>query len=483
MLNIRIIFRSISQVCLIETFMLIIAIGAGLFYRETSLMHLIIPAIVAFTLGCLLMYASRGERGKLTRRDGYFTVAVTWVIVSIIGALPFIPFSHGRLGIAFFEAFSGFTTTGCTAIAFPELLPHSLLFWRSFMHWLGGLGIVFFTIALLPSIKGGAVKLFAAEASGLNSGKLHPRISTTARWIWSIYISQTILCTTALFLAGMGGFDAVNHAMSTVASGGFSTYSDSIGHFNSAAIEWVEIFFMFLSGINFTLLYYVFIKRHFRELPKNGELRAYTSCVIGVFLFVCACLLVNVGLYGFNFRQILFQVVSMFSTTGFVTTEYTAWPFVALIVFFVFALIGPMAGSTGGGIKMLRVVTAWKLMVNEFRHILHPRAILPVRMGEHTVSENLIRTIFAFFTLYLLSILLAMIVFLLMGLPMLDAFGVSASMLSNIGPAIGHSFNSLTSFDILPDAGLWFSCILMLAGRLELFVVILPFIPSFWRED
>ena len=463
--------------------MLIIAAGVGLFYHETSLWHIIVPALISFGLGGILMYASRGEHGKLTRRDGYFTVAVTWALVSVIGALPFIPFCNGRISIAFFESFSGFTTTGSTAIALPELLPYSLLFWRSFMHWLGGLGIVFFTIALLPSIKGGAVKLFAAEASGLNSGKLHPRISTTARWVWSIYISQTILCVVALYLAGMGGFDAVNHAMSTVASGGFSTYSDSIGHFNSAAIEWVEIFFMFLSGINFTLLYYVFIKRHFKELLHNGELRAYTSCLVGVIAFVCINLLVNVGFYGFNFRQIVFQVVSMFSTTGFVTTEYTAWPHVALITFFLFALIGPMAGSTGGGIKMLRIVTAWKLMINEFRHILHPRAILPVRMGEHTISDNLIRTIFAFFTLYILGIILSTLAYMLMGLPLLDAFGVSAAMLSNIGPAIGHSFTSLTSFNVLPDIGLWLSCILMLAGRLELFVVILPFIPSFWRED
>lgn len=484
MINLRIVARILSSLALLEALLLLITWSVGIGYSEPKTYPFIVTAAVSLLFGGALMYYAKGAPLKITRRDGYLSVALAWVMFSIIGAIPFILYcDNPRISVAVFEATSGFTTTGATALTGLDTMPHSLLFWRSLMHWMGGLGIIFFTVALLPSISGGTVKLFAAEATGLKIGKLHPRVSTTARWIWGIYLTLTLLCLGAYTLAGMPLFDAVNHAMSTISSGGFSTHQESIGFYHSAAIELTAVVFMFLAGVNFTLIYTTLFKRRIREFGRNGELQL----MVVMLVIVVAVMWIGDVLRGENIieslRTALFTGVSIQSTTGFITADYMARyaPFVWVFIFLV-GVIGPMAGSTGGGIKTVRVMTAFKVALAEFRHILHPRAVLPVRISGAAAPTGILRTMFAFFVAYGMLLVFGATAYLLMGLAPMDAFGIAASMLSNVGPAIGYQIGATGSLDVLPDAGLWIASVLMLIGRLEIFAILLPFVPAFWKE-
>ncbi|MBP3228886.1 MAG: TrkH family potassium uptake protein [Bacteroidaceae bacterium] len=485
MINLRIVARILGLLAFFEAVLLLAAWGVSLFYHEAHTYPFLVTTLVAVAAGGALLYYARTAPKKITRRDGYLSVALSWVMFSAIGALPFLMLADTpRLSVAVFEAMSGFTTTGATALTGLDALPRSLLFWRSLMHWLGGLGIIFFTIALLPSISGGTVKLFAAESTGLKIGKLHPRVSTTARWIWGIYLSLTLLCVGAMWLAGMPLFDAINHAMSTIASGGFSTHQESIGFYHSVPIEVVTTIFMFLAGINFTLLYGLVVKRSLRALVQSDELRLMVWLLGGVFLVMLVEKVASGGTLLGSLLDTLFTAVSIQSTTGFITTDYMQAysPLVWLLLFFL-GLIGPMAGSTGGGVKCVRVQTALQVMATEFRRILSPRAVLPVRIGGVAAQYGVLRTVFAFFVAYVLLAVLATVAYLLMGLAPLDAVGLAVSMLSNVGPAIGHQIGATGSLALLPDAGLWLATLLMLIGRLEIFAILLPFIPAFWKED
>lgn len=485
MVNLRIVARILSSLAFLEALLLLATLGVGVYYSETRFYPFLVTASVAVIIGAGLMYYAKGAPRKLTRRDGYLSVALTWVMFSLIGSIPFILYSEQpRLAVAVFEATSGFTTTGATALTGLDTMPHSILFWRSLMHWFGGLGIIFFTVALLPSISGGSVKLFAAEATGLKIGKLHPRVSTTARWIWGIYLTLTVLCITAYLLAGMSPFDAINNAMSTVSSGGFSTHQDSFAYFHSPAIEYVAIIFMFLAGINFALIYTTVLNRHWREFGRNGELRFMATLMLITSTVMFAEDIMNGENVFDSIRNALFTAISVQSTTGFVTVDYMVHytPIVWVFIFIV-SIIGSMAGSTSGGLKCVRLLTALKLAVSEFRHILHPRAVLPIRIAGVAAPISILRTVFAFFVAYIVLVVISTTCYLIMGLAPMDAFGVAATMLGNVGPAIGYQFGATGSFDILSDAGLWLSSILMLIGRLEIFAILLPFVPAFWKEN
>ena len=485
MINLRIVARILSSLALLEALLLLTTLGVALFYAETRLYPFIVTAVLAAAIGAGLMYYAKDAPQKITRRDGYLSVVLTWVMFSLIGAIPFILYSDNpRVSVAVFEATSGFTTTGATALTNLDTMPHSLLFWRSLMHWLGGLGIIFFTIALLPSISGGSVKLFAAEATGLKIGKLHPRVSTTARWIWGIYLMLTALCFAAYWLAGMPTFDAINHAMSTIASGGFSTHQASFGFYDSPAIEAVAVAFMWLAGINFTMIYMLLLRRRWREFFSSDELRLLLLLMVTLILVMLGEDILRGGNVWESLRSSVFTAVSIQSTTGFITTDYMVrYSSIVWLFVFVVGVIGPMAGSTGGGIKCVRLITAIKILFGEFRQILHPRAVLQVKIGGASAPTNVLRTMFAFFVAYIMLLIFATAAYLLMGLQPLDALGVAASMLSNVGPAIGHQIGATGSLDVLPDVGLWLSSLLMLIGRLEIFAILLPFVPAFWKDN
>ena len=351
-------------------------------------------------------------------------------------------------------------------------------------HWIGGMGIVFFTIAILPNMGGGEMKLFSAEATGLKIGKLHPRISTTARWMWSLYSLLTLACMGAYFLCGMSLFDAVCHGLSTIGTGGFSTHTDSIAWFHSNRLQWVATVFMFLASINCTLLYLFFVKRRVRDVFHDDELR----CFLAVF-FVAALSIMGILMYADHMdfmtalRSAFFNTASLQSTTGFSDEDFMKWHPTIWLILSLISIIGACAGSTSGGLKCVRVLMVWRLTKAELKKMLHPHAVLPVRINGTLITSQTARTIFVFFVIYFMLVMVSTFVMVAMGLSLLDSFGLAISSFSNIGPSIGHLIGPLGSWSVLNDTTLYLNAFLMLAGRLEIFSLLLPLTPAFWRDE
>lgn len=463
-----------------------ICFGMSYWFNEGST-HLAfgIPMLIAFVAGALLQYFGRHAENCMGRRDGFLIVSLTWIVFSVIGMLPLIISGcQPRVSAAFFETMSGFTTTGATALDNIDSLPYSILTWRSMTHWIGGMGIVFFTIAVLPNMGDGGTKLFSAESTGLKIGKLHPRISTTARWMWSLYLLLTLTCTAAYYWGGMSLFDAVNHGLSTIGTGGFSTHQDSIAFFKSNRIQWIATLFMFIASINCTLLYLFFVKRRFKDVWHDGELRCFLVIFFTAALSITGILYFVEGIdIMSSLRIAFFNTVSLQSTTGFSDEDFMIWhPTIWLILSFI-SIIGACAGSTSGGLKCIRVLMVWKLIKTEFRQMLHPHAVLPVRINNTQITAQMGRTVFAFFVVYFILIMVACFFMAAMGHTLLDSFGLAISSFSNIGPSIGHQVGPLGSWSCLNDATLWINSFLMLAGRLEIFSLLLPFTPAFWRDE
>ena len=428
-------------------------------------------------------YIGRDADKRFSRRDGYLIVSLSWIVFSLVGMLPYVLSGYiPSVSDAFFETMSGFTTTGASILNDIEALPHGLLFWRSMTQWIGGLGIIFFTIAVLPVFGVGGVQLFAAEATGPRHDKVHPRISVTAKWIWSIYLGLTVVCAFLFSLGGMSVFDSICHSMATTATGGFSTRNASIAAFDSAYIEYVTIFFMFLSGINFTLLFLAFFKGRVGKLFSDTEFHWYAS-IVGVFTLVIALGLVIVrgGQIEESFREALFQVVSVQTTTGFVSADYMLWPPVLWFLLSVVMYFGACAGSTSGAIKCVRIAMLLKVVRNEFLRIVHPNAVIPLRISGHVIHSKAKITLLAFFVLYVLVIFIGWVVMMALGLDFMDAYGVVVSSVSNVGPGLGN-YSGIHSWAHLPDAAKWVSAFLMLIGRLELFSVLLLLTPGFWQK-
>ena len=455
----------------------------GFYYNEDDRWPFIIAAGVALLIGLTLNCIGRDADKRFSRRDGYLIVSLSWIVFSLVGMLPYVLSGYiPSVSDAFFETMSGFTTTGASILNDIEALPHGLLFWRSMTQWIGGLGIIFFTIAVLPVFGVGGVQLFAAEATGPRHDKVHPRISVTAKWIWSIYLGLTVVCAFLFSLGGMSVFDSICHSMATTSTGGFSTRNASIATFDSAYIEYVTIFFMFLSGINFTLLFLAFFKGRVGKLFSDTEFHWYAS-IVGVFTLVIALGLVIVrgGQIEESFREALFQVVSVQTTTGFVSADYMLWPPVLWFFLSVVMYFGACAGSTSGAIKCVRIAMLLKVVRNEFLRIVHPNAVIPLRISGHVIHSKAKITLLAFFVLYVLVIFIGWVVMMALGLDFMDAYGVVVSSVSNVGPGLGN-YSGIQSWAHLPDAAKWVSAFLMLIGRLELFSVLLLLTPGFWQK-
>lgn len=486
MLHIPIIYKVLGTLLYLLALLMSICFGMSYWFNEGST-HLAfgIPMLIAFVAGALLQYFGRHAENCMGRRDGFLIVSLTWIVFSVIGMLPLIISGcQPRVSAAFFETMSGFTTTGATALDNIDSLPYSILTWRSMTHWIGGMGIVFFTIAVLPNMGDGGTKLFSAESTGLKIGKLHPRISTTARWMWSLYLLLTLTCTAAYYWGGMSLFDAVNHGLSTIGTGGFSTRQDSIAFFKSNRIQWIATLFMFIASINCTLLYLFFVKRRFKDVWHDGELRCFLVIFFTAALSITGILYFVEGIdIMSSLRIAFFNTVSLQSTTGFSDEDFMIWhPTIWLILSFI-SIIGACAGSTSGGLKCIRVLMVWKLTKTEFRQMLHPHAVLPVRINNTQITAQMGRTVFAFFVVYFILIMVACFFMVAMGHTLLDSFGLAISSFSNIGPSIGHQVGPLGSWSCLNDATLWINSFLMLAGRLEIFSLLLPFTPAFWRDE
>lgn len=486
MLHIPIIYKVLGTLLYLLALLMSICFGMSYWFNEGST-HLAfgIPMLIAFVAGALLQYFGRHAENCMGRRDGFLIVSLTWIVFSVIGMLPLIISGcQPRVSAAFFETMSGFTTTGATALDNIDSFPYSILTWRSMTHWIGGMGIVFFTIAVLPNMGDGGTKLFSAESTGLKIGKLHPRISTTARWMWSLYLLLTLTCTAAYYWGGMSLFDAVNHGLSTIGTGGFSTHQDSIAFFKSNRIQWIATLFMFIASINCTLLYLFFVKRRFKDVWHDGELRCFLVIFFTAALSITGILYFVEGIdIMSSLRIAFFNTVSLQSTTGFSDEDFMIWhPTIWLILSFI-SIIGACAGSTSGGLKCIRVLMVWKLTKTEFRQMLHPHAVLPVRINNTQITAQMGRTVFAFFVVYFILIMVACFFMVAMGHTLLDSFGLAISSFSNIGPSIGHQVGPLGSWSCLNDATLWINSFLMLAGRLEIFSLLLPFTPAFWRDE
>lgn len=486
MLHIPIIYKVLGTLLYLLALLMSICFGMSYWFNEGST-HLAfgIPMLIAFVAGALLQYFGRHAENCMGRRDGFLIVSLTWIVFSVIGMLPLIISGcQPRVSAAFFETMSGFTTTGATALDNIDSLPYSILTWRSMTHWIGGMGIVFFTIAVLPNMGDGGTKLFSAESTGLKIGKLHPRISTTARWMWSLYLLLTLTCTAAYYWGGMSLFDAVNHGLSTIGTGGFSTHQDSIAFFKSNRIQWIATLFMFIASINCTLLYLFFVKHRFKDVWHDGELRCFLVIFFTAALSITGILYFVEGIdIMSSLRIAFFNTVSLQSTTGFSDEDFMIWhPTIWLILSFI-SIIGACAGSTSGGLKCIRVLMVWKLTKTEFRQMLHPHAVLPVRINNTQITAQMGRTVFAFFVVYFILIMVACFFMVAMGHTLLDSFGLAISSFSNIGPSIGHQVGPLGSWSCLNDATLWINSFLMLAGRLEIFSLLLPFTPAFWRDE
>ena len=486
MLHIPIIYKVLGTLLYLLALLMSICFGMSYWFNEGST-HLAfgIPMLIAFVAGALLQYFGRHAENCMGRRDGFLIVSLTWIVFSVIGMLPLIISGcQPRVSAAFFETMSGFTTTGATALDNIDSLPYSILTWRSMTHWIGGMGIVFFTIAVLPNMGDGGTKLFSAESTGLKIGKLHPRISTTARWMWSLYLLLTLTCTAAYYWGGMSLFDAVNHGLSTIGTGGFFTHQDSIAFFKSNRIQWIATLFMFIASINCTLLYLFFVKRRFKDVWHDGELRCFLVIFFTAALSITGILYFVEGIdIMSSLRIAFFNTVSLQSTTGFSDEDFMIWhPTIWLILSFI-SIIGACAGSTSGGLKCIRVLMVWKLTKTEFRQMLHPHAVLPVRINNTQITAQMGRTVFAFFVVYFILIMVACFFMVAMGHTLLDSFGLAISSFSNIGPSIGHQVGPLGSWSCLNDATLWINSFLMLAGRLEIFSLLLPFTPAFWRDE
>ena len=467
----------------------------SLIYKDGVTLQLFLAGIVTLLIGVLAMYRTKDHRKEMNKREGYIVVAFGWIVMSLSGTLPYVVTEAiPSFTDAFFETMSGYTTTGASILNDIEVIPEGVLFWRSTTHWIGGMGIIVLAIAILPLLGVGGMQLFAAEAPGPAGDKLHPRITDTAKRLWLIYVGYTVAETILLQLAGMSFFDAINHALSTLSTGGFSTKNLSVAYWNdNPAVQYIIIFFMFLAGTNFVLSYYLF-KGKVSKILHDEEFKLYFKFVV-IFTIIAAVLIyfrADVSKSSINhpmvlgeaesaLRHAMFQVLSVITTTGFVSADYTLWTPFLTVFFFGMMFLGGSAGSTSGGVKVVRQLILIKNSFLEFKRALHPNAILPVRYNGKSVSKDIVFNVLGFFMLYMLSFIVGALVFSMFQMDFASAIGLSASSLGNVGPALGD-FGPVNNYSALPPLGKWWASFLMLIGRLELFTVLILLTPFFWRN-
>lgn len=439
---------------------------------------------VTLSTGFLIWLPVRKVQRELRLRDGFVVVASFWIVLGLFGALPFYLSPSPAMSItdAIFESMSGLTTTGATVLTGLDELPKSILYYRQQLQWLGGMGIIVLAVAILPMLGVGGMQLYRAETPGpVKDTKLTPRVTETAKALWYVYLTFTSLCVVGYMLAGMNWFDAICHAFSTVAIGGFSTHDLSLGYYDSSAVDLVAVLFMFVAGINFSLHFFAWRYLHVRHYINNPEVRAYALMLLAVSTIVVAALWL-VGTYAdlsTSFVKGLFQAVSIATTTGFTTADFSSWPG-ALPVMLIFAsFIGGCAGSTAGGIKVIRWLLIYKQGVREIVRLVHPSAEIPVKLGRQAVPVRVVDAVWGFFSVYLIVFGVMMLAILTTGLDQVTAFSAVAASLNNLGPGLGDVAGG---FMTVPDSAKWIAVVGMLLGRLEIFTLLVLITPTFWRR-
>jgi trk system potassium uptake protein TrkH len=462
-------------------------------YQDGVAFEITLAAFLVLSIGALFMLFGRQHEKQIQKREGYLIVSLGWILMAVSGTIPYLlTGTFTDFASSFFEAMSGYTTTGASVLNDIEVLPKGVLFWRSTTHWIGGMGIIVLAIAILPFLGIGGIQLFTAEAPGPGGDKLHPRITDTAKRLWLIYVVYTCLETLLLWLAGMSFFDAINHAMSTVSTGGFSTKNSSIAFWNDQPlIQYIISFFMLLAGTNFVLSYFIFTRK-FQKIIADEEFKVYLSFIL-VFTLLATVVILNqesIAVLGnsfswtqieTSFRAALFQVIAVITTTGFVSADFTQWTPFLTVVFFGLMFLGGSSGSTSGGVKVVRHMLMIKSGFLEFKRALHPNAIIQARYNNKTVSDSIAYNILGFFILYMLSFIIGAVGFGSLGINFESAVGLSASTLGNVGPALGD-FGPSSTYAALPQSGKLWATFLMLLGRLELFTVLIILTPFFWRK-
>ncbi len=474
------IIKVLGILLLVEGLFMLTGIPFALHYHE-PVYPLLISGIITVGIGLLGWWATLKKVNlNIGKRDGFLIVTLAWLTISLFGTLPYL-FSESihTFTNAFFETISGFTTTGSSILNEIEIIPKNILYWRALTHWIGGMGIIVLTVAILPFLGVGGMQLFVAEMPGITPDKLHPRITGTAKRFWGIYVMLTALEIILLSLGGMNFFDSLCHSFATMATGGFSTSNTSIAGF-SPYIQYVIAFFMILAGTNFTLHYFA-LHLKIKKLFYNEEYRVYLGliAVFSVVLTLGLIVFMNEGLAP-AFRHALFTVSSILTTTGFVNSNYIVWPSYMWMLVFALMFFGGMAGSTGGGVKIIRHILLIKNSKLELKRSLHPHAVIPVKYNGKSVSQPIIFNVMAFFLLYLFFFALGTFILGVLGLDFETAIGASIASLGNIGPGIG-GVGPVENYAFIPDAGKWMLSFLMVMGRLELFTVLVIFSPAFWK--
>lgn len=496
-LNLKLIYRFLGITAILNGLFMWLSLPFSFYYNESSKWGILNAGIITIALGLILFFFNKPDNKKIKKKEGYLIVTFGWLTLSITGMLPYLlSDSIPSIANAFFETISGYSTTGSSILMDIESMPKGILFWRSATHWIGGMGIIVLTIAILPLLGIGGMQLFMAEAPGPSADKLHPRITDTAKRLWQIYVLLTVVQFLLLKAAGMNWFDAINHAMATVSTGGFSTKNVSVAHWNgSPIIQYIIIFFMFIAGTNFVLTYFA-LKGKVKKVIQSEEFKYYLfgtliiSSIIAVMIIFYQDPTLQTSIkhpmvFGKTesaIRHSLFSVISVVTTTGFVSADFTMWSSFVTAVFFSLFFLGGSAGSTSGGVKVVRHIIMLKNSFLEFKKSLHPNAIIPVRYDGKAVKQTIVFNILSFFILYMLIFIIGTVILAFLGLDIQSALGACASSLGNIGPAIGN-VSPVNNYAHLSDSAKWFCSFLMLIGRLELFTVLILFTPFFWKKN
>lgn len=481
-MHLLLVFRILGLFAMLFSATLVAPILVAFIYQEPTIKPYLDPLLGSMVIGLILHLAGFRQGRELSPRDGFLIVALFWVLVSVLGAWPFM------LGIgltpveSLFEAASGFTTTGATVITDLDELPHSLLFYRQQIQWLGGMGVIVLGLAVIPLLGIGGTQLYRAEAPGpFKDEKLTPRLAHTARSLWLLYLSLTLTCALGYWLAGMDPFEAIAHSLSTVSTGGFSTHDESLGYYNDATIEMVAVVFMLLAAINFGVHFSVWLKRDPRLYLRDPEVRAFLLFVLVVVLLVGSMLWAEdhyAGLH-LSLRDASFEVVSLVTSTGFGIVDYSHWPDFLPILLILISFVGGCGGSTAGGIKVMRVLLLVKQGLHEVNRLIHPHALLRVRLGHRTVDPTVLQAVWGYFALYIIVFLLLSLLMIHTGLDPVSAFAAVATSMNNLGPGLGEV---AYTFAGVSDGGKLLAVIAMILGRLEIFTILVMLSPAFWRS-
>jgi len=482
-MHFRFILRILGILLMIFSTTQIPPLGISLLYGDSAHWAFVSAFFITLVTGFIIWVPVHRIRQELSIRDGFLVTVLFWSVLGSFGSLPLMLAPSPGLSVvdAVFESISGLTTTGATVMTGLDHLPHSILYYRQQLQWLGGMGIIVLAVAILPMLGIGGMQLYRAEAPGpVKDNKLTPRITETAKALWYIYLSLTIACALAYWLAGMTPFDAIGHSFSTVAIGGFSTHDASIGYFNSAVIESIGIFFMVVAGINFGLHFFAWRHRTLIHYLKDPEVRFYLS-LLGLVILLTLLVLILTHTYpaADALRKAAFMVVSIATTTGFSTADFAHWPAMLPFMLFVLAFVGGCASSTAGGMKAIRVLLILKQGYREILRLIHPNAIIPVKLGQRPIPDRILQAVWGFFSVYLIVFVLMLIALLATGLDQITAWSAVGATLNNLGPGLGEVS---THFGGLNTTAKWILCFAMLLGRLEVFTMLVLFTPAFWRR-